>query len=43
MILYQIIERIVFLGLGNGMVATAYLAVTGSSGVVAPPATHQPA
>jgi hypothetical protein len=32
MIVFQIVERIVFLGLGNGLVANAYLAVTGSSG-----------
>lgn len=31
MILFQIVERIVFLGLGNGMIADAYLGVTGKS------------
>ena len=42
MILYQIIEQTAFLGLGNGMVANAYLAVTGSPGATLP-APSQPA
>jgi hypothetical protein len=41
MIVYQTIEQIVYLGLGNGMVANAYLAVTGSA--AATPAAQQPA
>ena len=35
------VEQIVYLGLGNGMVANAYLAVTGSA--AATPAAQQPA
>jgi len=42
MILYQIIEQTAFLGLGNGMVANAYQAVTGSPGATLP-APSQPA
>jgi|HubBroStandDraft_6_1064221.scaffolds.fasta_scaffold355975_1 hypothetical protein len=38
MVVFQIIERIVFLGLGNGMIANAYLSVTGASGSGAEPA-----
>ena len=39
MILFQIVERVVFLGLGNSMIANAYLAVTGAT----PPAAQQAA
>jgi hypothetical protein len=42
MILFQIIERIVFLGLGNGMIADAYLGVTGKTGGMSQPAAQSP-
>jgi hypothetical protein len=43
MIIYQMVERIVFLGLGNGMIANAYLAVTGVPAGAAATASQQPA
>ncbi|HEY5046884.1 MAG TPA: hypothetical protein VII49_02555, partial [Rhizomicrobium sp.] len=35
-IIAQFVERIVFLGLGNGMIASAYLDLTGNPGAAAP-------
>jgi hypothetical protein len=43
MIIYQMVERIVFLGLGNGMIANAYLAVTGVPAGAAATASQQSA